>query len=53
MDELKRGPDDSGPPPPPTNREYWENEKGAKATVQLADELLSIVREIDPTLAGC
>jgi hypothetical protein len=49
MDELKLGPED-GPPPPPTNREYWETEKGSKATVQLADELIGIAREIDPSL---
>ncbi len=48
MDELKRGPDD-GPEPPPVDRKYWE-EKGSKATVQLADELLGMAREIDPLL---
>jgi hypothetical protein len=47
MDELKRGPDE--PPPPPTDRDYWEK-RASKATVQLADELLGIAREIDPSL---
>jgi hypothetical protein len=50
MDELKRGPDDEGvEPPPPADREYWEK-RGSKATVQLADELLAIAREIDSSL---
>jgi hypothetical protein len=50
MDELKRGPDDTNePPPPPTDRNYWEK-RGSKGTVQLADELFGIVREIDPSL---
>src|SRR5262249_29943068 len=47
MDELKRGPDE--PPPPPTDRDYWEK-RASKATVQLADELVGIAREIDPSL---
>src|SRR5271155_1768703 len=33
----------------PTDRTYWEK-RGTKATVQLVDELLVIVREIDPSL---
>jgi hypothetical protein len=50
MDELKRGPDETGEPPPlPTDRDYWEK-RGSKATVQLADELLGIAKEIDPSL---
>jgi len=48
MDELKLGPEE-GPPPPPTDREDWEK-KALKATVQLADELLGIAREIDQSL---
>jgi hypothetical protein len=47
MDELKRAPD--GPEPPPVDRGYWEA-RGSKATVQLADELVGMVREIDPSL---
>jgi hypothetical protein len=46
---LKLGPDESGPPPPATDRDYWEK-KASKATVQLADELLGIAREIDKDL---
>ncbi|MGY2931848.1 hypothetical protein ACVWZ6_001450 [Bradyrhizobium sp. GM6.1] len=51
MDELSRGPvdEDEDAAATPTDRPYWEN-KGTKATVQLADELLSIVREIDQSL---
>jgi predicted transport protein len=33
----------------PTDRAYWEK-KGTKATVQLADELLGVAHEIDPSL---
>jgi hypothetical protein len=33
----------------PTDRAYWEK-RGSKATVQLADELLGVAREIDPSL---
>ena len=32
-----------------TDRAYWEK-RGSKATLQLADELLGIAREIDPSL---
>jgi predicted transport protein len=50
MDELKFAPDDSGAAPPtPTDREYWEK-RATKSTVAMADEILSIVREIDPSL---
>jgi hypothetical protein len=50
MDELKRGLEEpDGPLPPPTDRNYWEN-RASKAAVQLADELLGIAREFDPTL---
>jgi hypothetical protein len=49
MDELSRGPVDE-PPPTPTDRGYWETKRATKSTVQLADELLAIAREIDPSL---
>ncbi|MBR0989131.1 hypothetical protein JQ580_00175 [Bradyrhizobium japonicum] len=51
MDELSRGPvdEDEDAAATPTDRPYWEKQ-GTKATVQLADELLSIAREIDPSL---
>jgi hypothetical protein len=51
MDELSRGlvDEDEDAEAAPTDRAYWEK-KGAKATVQLADELLEIAREIDPSL---
>jgi hypothetical protein len=48
MDELKRGLEE-GPPPPPTDRSDWEK-RASKATVQLADDLLDIAREMDPSL---
>lgn len=48
MDELKRGLEE-GPPPPPTDRADWEK-RASNATIQLADDLLGIAREIDPSL---
>lgn len=51
MDELSRGvvDEDEDAEAAPTDRAYWEK-RGAKATVKLADELLAIAREIEPTL---
>lgn len=51
MDELSRGvvDEDEDAEAVPTDRAYWEK-RGTKATVQLADELLAITREIDPSL---
>lgn len=51
MDELSRGvvDEDEDAEAAPTDRGYWEK-RGTKATVQLADELLVIAREIDPSL---
>jgi Domain of unknown function (DUF5655) len=51
LDELTRGlvNEDEDAEAAPTDRSYWE--KRAKATVHLADELLEIAKEIDPTLS--
>jgi hypothetical protein len=51
MDELSRGlvDEDEDAEAAPTDRAYWEK-RGTKETVQLADELLKIAREIDPSL---
>src|SRR5262249_48005309 len=51
MDELSRGlvDEDEDAEAAPTDRAYWEK-RGTKATVQLADELLAIAREIDPSV---
>jgi len=51
MDELSRGlvDEDEDAAAAPTDRAYWEK-RGSKATLQLADELLGIAREIDPSL---
>jgi hypothetical protein len=51
MDELSRGlvDEDEDAEAAPTDRSYWEK-KGTKATVQLADELLNVAHEIDPSL---
>ena len=51
MDELKRGviDEDEDAEAAPTDRAYWER-KGALANVKLADELLLLAREIDPSL---
>lgn len=52
MDELTRGliDEDEDAEATPTDRTYWEN-KGTKATVAIADQLLNIVHEFDPSLA--
>ena len=52
MDEMSRGvvDEDEDAEAAPTDRTYWEV-RGTKKTVELADELLSIVREHDPSLA--
>jgi hypothetical protein len=51
MDELTRGlvDEDEDAEAAPTDRAYWED-RGTKATVQLADQLLEIAREFDPSL---
>jgi hypothetical protein len=51
MDELSRGlvDEDEDAEAAPTDRAYWEK-RGSKATVQLADDLLGIANELDPSL---
>lgn len=51
MDELSRGlvDEDEDAEAAPTDRSFWES-KATKATVALADQLLGIVREFDPSL---
>jgi predicted transport protein len=51
MDELSRGlvDDDEDAEATPTDRSFWES-KATKATVALADQLLEVVREFDPSL---
>jgi hypothetical protein len=51
VDELTRGmiDEDEDAEAAPADRVYWER-KAARDTVGLADELLAIVRSIDPTL---
>lgn len=51
MDELARGlvDEDEDAEAAPTDRAYWEK-RGSKATVKLADDLLAIAREIEPSL---
>ncbi|HTV38343.1 MAG TPA: hypothetical protein VMF12_18080 [Xanthobacteraceae bacterium] len=50
MDELKRGfvDDDEIAAAAPTTRADWEK-RGSKATVALADDLLGMAKELDPT----
>jgi hypothetical protein len=52
MDELTRGliDEDEDAEAAPSDRAYWES-RGTKATVAIADQLLDIVRENDPSLA--
>lgn len=51
MDEMERGvvDEDEDADAAPTDRVYWED-RGTKATVLLADQLLEIARECDPSL---
>jgi hypothetical protein len=51
MDELSRGytDEDEDAEATPTDRSYWEK-RATKATVALADELLALLRNIDPEL---
>lgn len=51
MDAMVRGlvDEDEDADAAPTDRAYWE-ERGTKATVNLADQLLEIARECDPSL---
>jgi hypothetical protein len=50
LNDLPRGPvdEDEDAEAAPTDRAYWEK-RGTKKTVQLADELLTIVREVEPS----
>ena len=51
MDELSRGyiDEDEDAEAAPTDWAYWEK-RGSKTTVGLADQLLTVVKEIDPSL---
>ena len=51
MDELSRGlvDEDEDAAAAPTDRAYWEK-RASKATVALADDLLKVLKEFDPTL---
>ncbi len=51
VDEFARGAvdEEDDAEATPTDRGYWEK-RGTKATVQLADELLSLARSFDPSL---
>lgn len=51
MDELSRGyiDEDEDAESAPTDRAYWEK-RATKATVALADQLLEILKDFDPTL---
>jgi len=51
MDELSRGyiDEDEDAAAAPTDRAYWEKRR-SKATVGLADQLLTLLKELDPSL---
>src|SRR5215469_2388616 len=51
MDELTRGliDEDEDAEAAPTDRAYWES-KSTKATLAIADQLLDVVHEFDPSL---
>ncbi|MBB6411863.1 hypothetical protein [Mesorhizobium sangaii] len=52
LNELKRGliDEDEDAAAVPADRAYWENERGSKETVAMADEILKIVHEFQPDL---
>jgi hypothetical protein len=50
VSEVSRGLVDEDEVAAPADRPYWEN-RASKATVELADKLLSIVHQIDPALS--
>ena len=51
LDELIRGyiDEDEDAESAPTDRAYWEK-RGSKATVNLADQLLTLLKDLDPSL---
>ena len=52
MDELERGlvdDDDEAAQAAPTDRAYWEK-RATTETVALADQMLNVLRELDPSL---
>ncbi len=51
MDELSRGlvDEDEDAAAAPTDRSYWE-QRATKATLAMADDLLKVVKEFDPSL---
>ena len=49
MDELSRGLVNEDEDPPPTDRLYWE-QRATKATLSMADDLLRVLKEFDPSL---
>ena len=52
MDELTRGvvDEDEDAEAAPTDRNYWEQDKGTKDTVAMADQALEFAQTFDPTL---
>jgi len=52
LDELTRGvvDEDEDAAAAPTDRDYWEQIKGTKDTVAMADQALEIARSFDPSL---
>jgi len=52
LDAMSRGPvdQDEEAESAPTSRKYWEEERASKDTVRLADEMLTIIHEFDPSV---
>jgi predicted transport protein len=51
LDQLRRGPvDEDEESYEATDRSYWEESRGTKTTVAIVDELLEIVKRLDPGL---
>jgi hypothetical protein len=49
MDQLTLGLDEEDEIEEPTDRGYWEN-RGTKATLKLADQMLELIHEVEPRL---
>jgi predicted transport protein len=47
MDKMELGPEEDDDYQP-ADRGYWETERGTKATVAIADELLEMIKSFDP-----
>ncbi len=50
MDQMTLGSDEEDEGEEPKDRGYWETRRGTKATVKLVDQMLELVREVEPDI---